>query len=215
MVNIRPFIKADRFFLRQICCDVADRGDCIENFFPDREFAADFLTAYYTDYEPGSSFVAESDGKMVGYVNGCLDNRRFGLTMMFLLIPLLLAKGLGRGVFWRKEFWTIVWAMLKNWRRLFVWRQKSFHSCQGHLHVGIAKDFRGQDIGRRLVDTFMDYARLKGVAEITAGVHDGNRAACRFFENMGFEPRQRYPMVMACGDSLVEYHSLVYVKKLV
>ncbi len=159
--------------------------------------------------------MAESDGKIVGYVNGCLDNRRFGLAMTFLLIPKLLVKGLGRGVFWRKEFWNIVQAMLKNWRRLFVWRQKSFHSYQGHLHVGIAKDFRGQDIGGRLVCSLMDYAKGRGITEMTASVHAGNVPACRFFESAGFEAREQYPMVMAQGDSWVKYHSIVYVKKLV
>ena len=215
MISIRPYMPTDRASLRQICCDVADRGEPIENFFPDREFAADFLTAYYTDYEPSASFVAEVDGRVAGYVNGCLDNRRFGLVMLFLIIPQSLLKGLVRGVFVRKEFWKILHAMLKNWRRALIWRKQSFHSHQGHFHIGIAKNARGQNLGTTLVHALLDEARIKGMVEMTASVHDGNTAACRFFEHLGFEAREKYPMMMASGDSLVQYHSILYVKSLV
>ena len=102
-INIRPYNLKDRAALRMLCCDVADRGGPIENFFPDRDLAADLLTKYYTDYEPQSTFVAECDGRLVGYINGCMDNRRYGLVMFWILMPLLLVKGFKRGIFFRRE----------------------------------------------------------------------------------------------------------------
>ena len=60
-------------------------------FFPDRDVAGDLLTKYYTDYEPQSTFVAECDGRLIGYINGCMDNRRYGLVMFWILMPALLA----------------------------------------------------------------------------------------------------------------------------
>ena len=215
MVKIRSFNKEDRAAVRQICCDVADRGETIENFFPDREFAADLLTAYYTDYEPESSFVAEVDGKVVAYINGCLDNRRYGLVLLFLIIPQLIVKGLIRGVFFRFEFWQIFKVMLKNWRRVFIWRKKSFHSYQGHLHIGIIKIFREQQIGRQLVNTLLAYAKGKNSQELTASVHEGNAIACSFFEHLGFIAKERNSMVMAYGNSVKEYTSISYVKTIV
>ena len=131
---------------------MADRGGPIENFFPDRDVAADLLTKYYTDYEPQSTFVALCDKRMVGYINGCMDNRRYGLVMFWLLMPSLLIKAFKRGIFFRPEIRQMFGGMLKNWRRIFVWRKKSFHSHQGHLHIGIARDFRGQQVGRNLVE---------------------------------------------------------------
>ncbi|MBI3602319.1 MAG: GNAT family N-acetyltransferase [Candidatus Omnitrophica bacterium] len=201
--------------VRQICCDVADRGEPIENFFHDREFAADLLTGYYTDYEPQSSFVAESQGNLIGYVNGCADNHRYGLVMIFLIAPWMIVKGIQRGVFGRREFWRIIRAMFKNWRWFLIWRKKSFHSHQGHMHIGVAKDFRGQQVGERLVDALLNYAKERKVDRMTASVHDGNKAACRFFERLGFSAQERYPMVMAYGDSLQNYHSIFYVKTMV
>jgi ribosomal protein S18 acetylase RimI-like enzyme len=214
MVKIRPFYKTDRAVVRQICGDVADRGEPIEHFFSDREFAADLLTNYYTDYEPESSFVAESEGKVIGYIHGCLDNRRYGLVMLFLIIPKLILKGFLRGVFFRMESWQILRATLRSWRRIFVWRKKSFHSHQGHLHIGIAKDYHGQHVGEELVQTLFSYARGSSIHEMTASVHDENIAACRFFERLGFVALDRHPMTMAYGQSFKEYSSIFYVRKI-
>src|SRR5271157_920746 len=111
-INIRPYKVQDRAALRMLCCDVADRGEPIENFFHDRDLAADLLTKYYTDYEPQSTFVAECDGCLVGYINGCMDNRRYGLVMFWLLMPSLLVKAFKRGLFVRREFWQMAAGIL-------------------------------------------------------------------------------------------------------
>ena len=212
MIKIRPFHKSDREVLRKICCDVADRGEPIENIFPDRTFAADLLTRYYTDYEPESSFVALADGQVVAYINGCFDNRRYGLVFIFLIIPLALIKGVFNGVFVSPEFWLILKTMLRNWRRLFHWRKKSFNSHQGHIHIGVSKDFRGQKIGEKLVATILQYAKKSGVQQIIASVHGGNLAGCRFFEHLGFVIQEQYPMIAIRGNSIEKYNSMTYVK---
>ena len=211
-INIRPYNLKDRAALRTLCCDVADRGGPIENFFPDRDFAADLLTGYYTDYEPQSTFVAECDGRLVGYINGCMDNRRYGLVMFWILMPLLLVKGFKRGIFFRREIRPMVIGMCKNWRRIFVWRRKSFSSHQGHLHIGIRQDDRRQQTGRKLLETLGDYAARLGVGELEASVHDANKVASVFFEAQGFVIRQRNPMIMMREGKEEHYHSLLYVK---
>ena len=193
---------------------MADRGGPIENFFPDREVAEDLLTKFYTDYEPGSTFVAESDGRLAGYINGCMDNRRYGLVVMWILMPALLIKAFKRGVFFRPEVHQLLRGALKNWRRVFVWRKKSFHSHQGHLHIGIAGDFRGQQVGRNLMKALLDHASGRGLSEIAASVHDANKAAMVFFEAQGFKVRERYPMVLIRDGKEEHYHSLLYVKTL-
>jgi len=211
-INIRPYNLKDRAALRMLCCDVADRGGPIENFFPDRDLAADLLTKYYTDYEPQSTFVAECDGRLVGYINGCMDNRRYGLMMFWILIPLLLVKAFKRGIFFRRETQTMIKGMCKNWRRIFVWRRKSFSSHQGHLHIGITQDGRRQQTGRQLVETLVNYAARLGVGQLEASVHDANKAASVFFEAQGFVICQRNPMIMMREGKEAHYHSLLYVK---
>ncbi len=213
-VLIRPFGPRDRQAVRAICCDGADRGGPIENFFPDREAAADVLTGYYTDYEPASTFVAESGGAVAGYINGCFDNRRYGLTMFWIIIPCALLKALARGTVFKKEFWTLAAAILYNWRRLLFWRKESFHSHQGHMHIGVAQTFRGQGVGERLAKALLAAAQARGVKEITASVHGANAPARAFFECLGFEPAGRHPMVMVRADSVEKYESIGYVKRI-
>ncbi len=214
-VIIRNFRRDDREIVRTICCDTADKGEPIERFLPDRDAVSELLTGYYTDYEPDALFVAEADGKVVGYVMGSFDNRRYGLVMFWILVPKALLKGFKRGLFFRPEFWQLGLGMLRNWRRLFAWRKESFHSHQGHMHIGIAKGFRGQHVGQRLVAALLDYARSKGVDELTASVHDGNKAASGFFTHLEFEMRESYPMVMVQKNQEEHYHSLLYVKKII
>ena len=211
-INIRAYQAEDRQALRTLCCDVADRGESIENFFPDRDVAADMLTKYYTDYEPQSTFIAQSDGRLIGYINGCMDNRRYGLAMFFLLMPAVLIKAFKRGLFFRPEICQLLAGMLKNWRRIFVWRKKSFHSHQGHLHIGIMKDFRGQQVGGNLINALVDHAQGVGIGELAASVHDANKAAGAFFEAQGFVIRERYPMILIRDGKEEQYHSLLYVK---
>ena len=45
-------------------------GQPIDPIYEDRELFADFLTTYYTDHEPESSFVLEIDGELKGYLLG-------------------------------------------------------------------------------------------------------------------------------------------------
>ena len=211
-VIIRVFTEADRACVRHICCDAASRGEPIEQLFFDREMAADLLTKYYTDYEPRSTFVAICEGKVVGYVQGCLDNRRYGLVMFWLLVPKTFLKGFRRGVFFRKEIWRFALGMARNWRRLFLWRKESFHSHQGHMHIAVAKYFRARHLGHELIAVFLNYAKEQGVTELTASVHSGNTAARGFFESFGFQDRGHYPMVMAGKGGLERYESIFYVK---
>ncbi len=212
---IRPFEARDRQTVRAIACDSADMGKPIESIFPDREVAADLLVGYYTDYDPSSTWVAQQGETIVGYVNGCFDNRRYGLAMFWIIVPCVLAKAFKRGTLFKKEIQALISGMLRNWRRLFCWRKESFNSHQAHLHIGIAAAVRGQGVGERLVQALLEGAKARGVSEITASVHSGNTSACVFFERLGFKIEGRYPMVMARGQSLELYHSLLYVKKII
>jgi ribosomal protein S18 acetylase RimI-like enzyme len=213
-IIIRKYQTSDKGPLRQLCCDVADKGGVIEGCIFDRELGADLLTGYYTDFEPSSTFVAiEGDG-VVGYVNGCLDNRRYGLVILFFLVPRALLTCITRGLVFRKDFWRFMSVVSRNGQRLLSWRKQSFHSHQGHMHIGIAQDHRHHHIGRRLVELLCEYARAHGTQEITASVHSGNLAACRFFDCLGFQVRERISMVSIRRNHLENYESLLYVKKI-
>src|SRR5690349_14905436 len=66
----RKYRPSDRDIVRQLCCETGLLGTPIDPVFEDREIFADYLTAYYTDWEPESAFVLEVDGEVKGYLLG-------------------------------------------------------------------------------------------------------------------------------------------------
>src|SRR5213082_3839380 len=68
--TIRSYRKTDRDAVRQLCCQTGFLGTPIDRVYEDRQLFADFLTTYYTDHEPESSFVVEIDGEIRGYLLG-------------------------------------------------------------------------------------------------------------------------------------------------
>jgi len=106
-IIIRSYESQDREMIRQIACDTADMGEPVENFFGDREVVGDLLTRYYTDYESESLWVAEYEGKVIGYLTGCLDTHRYFRIMGFCLLPQIIIKSILRGVFLRQDTWRL------------------------------------------------------------------------------------------------------------
>ena len=112
---IRKYNAQDRLAVRQINCGTALMGEPSAVFFDDDEMFADALTLYFTDYEPGSCFVAEVQGKIVGYLLGAKDVRCMDKIMANKIAWPLLTKALRRGTFFRKknvEFLFHVWLSL-------------------------------------------------------------------------------------------------------
>jgi ribosomal protein S18 acetylase RimI-like enzyme len=212
-VLIRPYEPRDRKAVRTICCDTADCGEAVENFFEDREFIADLVTRYYTDFEPQSSWVAETDGVVIGYLNGCLDPRRFNRAQLWIAVWAGL-RAMVRGVIFRRDVWRWLPALWRTWRsggRSAGWPAKEYPA---HLHVNVNKEARGSLIGPRLVEEFFKQARAAGVRGVHVSVRGDNEGGCRFFERLGFAQLARSPMIVAKRDGWLHTHRVIYGKKL-
>src|ERR1700737_5553711 len=80
--SIRSYRPVDRDAVRCLCCQTGFLGEPIDPVYEDRQLFADFLTTYYTDHEPESSFVLEADGEIRGYLLGSrrpLQNQLYAL----------------------------------------------------------------------------------------------------------------------------------------
>src|SRR5215207_5386004 len=93
-IEIRKFLPADRSRVRELCCETGFLGEAIDPVFEDRELFSDYLTAYYTDWEPESAFVLLVDGEIRGYLLGSRHPWRQQLYNLYNNIALFL-----RGVF--------------------------------------------------------------------------------------------------------------------
>ena len=85
-VVIRQYRKQDREFVRSIAWDTAFFGSPAEIFFSEKKILADFLTLYFTDYEPESCFVAENQGRVVGYLIGAKSKSILCGTFQFKIL---------------------------------------------------------------------------------------------------------------------------------
>ena len=69
-IKIRKFQVKDRAAVRKIVYDTALIGEPAALFFQGQEVISDALSLYFTDYEPGSCWVAENNDQIVGYLIG-------------------------------------------------------------------------------------------------------------------------------------------------
>lgn len=97
-VTIRAYSPQDRESIRRINYETSFVHKP-HLFCDDREVVADALTRYYTDFEPGSCFVAEAQGCVVGYIIGTLDLIRMRREYGFKILMPAVAKAFVRGVF--------------------------------------------------------------------------------------------------------------------
>ena len=210
-VVIRAYTAVDRDAVRTIACETADRGEPMEHFFPDRVVFADLLTSYYTEYDSRALWVAVHDGRVIGYLTGCLDSRHYGRVMTWRVIPQAVWKALAHGLLLSAQAWRSAGAGLRTWWGGELRRQISFEDYPAHLHVNVQQGFRGQQIGRRLVERFLEQARSAGASGVHAAVRGDNEAACRFFARVGFTELYRHHIVFPLDAS---HESLIYGKRL-
>ena len=196
-IVVRPYCAADREAVRAIAYLAGYMGDPPDWYWRDVTSFAEIWTAYYTDHEPESAFVAESAGRVVGYLLGCVESTRAPSP----------AAALGRQVIRR-------FLLLRPGTAGFLWRSIWDTARQGgspsgelndprwpsHLHMNLLGDARGCGVGTQLMRAWL--SRLREVR--SPGCHLAtlaeNTAALAFFERMGF--RHLGPSVLVPGMRL-------------
>ncbi len=181
---IRKYRAEDREAVRRICCETALIGQPSSIFFDDDEVFADALTAYFTDYEPQSCFVAESQGTVVGYIIGARDAAAMEKVCGQKIVPGLLRKAWGRGDFFRKKNLRFLGSVIGSSLKGEFREPPISPEYPALLHINLSKGCRGLGTGGRLMQAYCDYLR----AEKIPGVHLATMTdkAGRFFQKQGF-----------------------------
>ena len=206
---IRTYKPRDREAVRHICCETADAGQPVESFFRDREFIADLVTRYYTDFDSGHSWVAELDGQVVGYLTGCLDTQRQRRVTGWRIAPRALLAAVGRGVLTHRETWRMISALTKTLLRYGIPPAVPLDRFPAHVHVNLLPAARGHHAGRQLLEEFFRQTR----GGVHASVRADNESGCRFFERMGFAELHRAPMVLPVGGKQIQTAAVIYVRE--
>ncbi len=212
-VLIRHYDVRDRAAIRHICCETADRGKPVEPFFHDRELFADLLTSYYTDYEPQSAWVAECSGQVIGYVTGCLDSQRYRRITAWRIVPKAMWDVAQRGSLWSAPSVRLLWAGFQTWLRGGFRIRHFLRDYPAHLHINLQEGFRGQQVGRQLLERFVEQVRDAGRPGVHASVRGDNPASCRFFERVGFSEVSRRSVTLPVNESYTIRDTIVYGKR--
>jgi hypothetical protein len=181
---IRPYRAADRDAIRAICADTGFLGQPIDPIFEDRELFADYLTSYYTDAEPASTFVCELEGEVKGYVMGSRFPKRKA-HFEARLLPGLVARGL-----WR-YFTRPYNAASRKYVRWIVTQARKENPFTPpdipHFHFNIRPEARSVAATRALVDVFLQYLYDHGEKQVYGQVVTyETRRGTRMFERYGF-----------------------------
>lgn len=166
-VNVRSYKETDKAGVRRISIETAFIGKSGEVFCNDQEILADWLTYYYLEFEPESSFVVEYQTKIVGYLTGCLNTKRYYNIFNQKILPWLILKSLCRGLLFKIKTLRFIYYSLVSLLRGEFKRPEFSSEYPAHLHINIEARFRNRGIGTRLIEVFLNYLRGKGIQ----GVH--------------------------------------------
>jgi GNAT superfamily N-acetyltransferase len=184
-VKIRKYTSEDRQTVRDICCDTGFLGNPIDPIFSDRELFADLFTKYYTDKEPESAFLAECEGEVIGYLLGCKDNKKFRRYFITYVILANLFRLIWRYFthYHRKDRRYAKWMLFRGLRETPEIPRKA-----AHLHFNLKKNYRGIGIGKKLINTFLEYLRENGIDRVYGGVFsfEGKRTE-ELYKKLGFK----------------------------
>jgi GNAT superfamily N-acetyltransferase len=183
-IIIRPYKAADRRAVRKIAYDTAFMGGSGEIFFSDEEILSDFLTLYFTDHEPGSSFVAQSGDEVIGYLIGSRDSRKMDRIISGKISARLFLKAVFRGTLFNRKNLIFIYHTLKSLIRGEFKCPDLSADYPAVLHINLKDGFRGAGTGSRLIAAYLDYLKENNVP--AARLATFSDKAEGFFRKNGF-----------------------------
>lgn len=205
--EIRKFKETDRDKVRKIATSTVTG-------YPrsDLKLVADLLTNYYVNYEPEHLLVAESEGRVVGYLSGCFNGTRCRWIKSTRVIPKAIVKALFRGeIGWREVRYLGSFIYVTMHGGL---RNAPPAGYPAHFHINVLEDWRGMGLGTKLASEFLSMLEESGVSGVHVRVRKNARRASRFFRSLGFTRENGYPILVAEGDEFRTSRSIIYKKNI-
>jgi hypothetical protein len=184
---IRSYRASDREAVRQLCCQTGFLGEPIDPVYEDNELFADFLTTYYTDKEPESSFVLEIDGEIRGYLLGSrkpLRNQFYAFRQNIWLFFRAVARYFRYNVRSRR---FIRWMISHGWREVPAAPRRT-----PHFHINLQPDARKMSTTRALMSAYLSYLYRSGEKRVYGQIATfAGRRGEKMFERYGFKVMNR------------------------
>ena len=183
-LTIRPFTHVDRETVHRIAADTAFFGDPVETFLDDRRVFCDAFPTYYTDKEPEHAWVACVDGKVVGFLLGCVSTPQQKAWFRKEL-PELLGRAI-RGLYRVGRRTLHYTAQITRTAVHGEFTNVDLAIYPAHLHINLEFGSRGLGLGRRLIEAYLGQLRSLGVPGVHLETTSQNQAACHLYRKIGF-----------------------------
>ena len=184
---IRSYRATDRAAVRRLCCQTGFLGEPIDPVYEDHELFADFLTTYYTDHEPESSFVIELDGEICGYL---LGSRRPLFNQLYSFQQNLV---LGFRAMLRYHRYNdhsrrfVRWVLSNGWREVPAAPRRT-----PHFHINLLPEARKMSTTRSLMSAYLSYLYRCGERQVFGQIVTFASRRCeKMFERYGFRVMNR------------------------
>jgi len=181
-ISIRPYETRDREAIRRLCCETGFLGKPIDDVFEDRELFADYLTAYYTDIEPESSFVLEHHGEVKGYLLGSRRPLRQQWHSFFHNLTLF-AKGMRRYPRYHRATRDFIgWILRNSWKEVPAAPRRT-----AHFHFNVLPEAQSLAGTHAMLNQYFDYLRSRGEKAVFGQlVTFESRRGAKVLERFGF-----------------------------
>ncbi len=186
-LTIRGYQPSDKAAVRDLCCRTGFLGNAIDPVYQDRELFADFLTTWYTDHEPESSFVLEIKGEICGYL---LGSRRPLLNQLYSLqqnVVLFFRALLRYPSYNRASRRFIRWMIMNGWREVPAAPRRT-----PHFHINLLPEARKIATTRALMSAYLSYLYGCGEKQVYGQIVTfESRRGEKMFERYGFKVMNR------------------------
>ncbi|MFL6527454.1 MAG: GNAT family acetyltransferase [Chthoniobacterales bacterium] len=185
--TIRSYRATDREAVRRLCCETGFLGKPIYPVYEDAELFADFLTTYYTDHEPESSWVLEINGELRGYLLGCRKSLRNQIYSFYQNVCLFLRALLRYRRYNERSRRFIRWILMNGWREVPAAPRRT-----PHFHINLLPDARSYSTTRALMSAYLSYLYRCGEKRVYGQIVTfESRRGEKTFERYGFKVLNR------------------------
>lgn len=194
-LSIRRAVLSDWARIRELCCLTGSSGEPIEK--SRWAFFSELWIGPYQALVPQWTFVcedlSESQKSVVGYVTGCPDTAQFERLKKIKFHPRLLIQILTQRFAWSADS--------KRYVRRLIQIEKAPTTCfsdstklkiskdyPAHLHINFDARFRGQGLGRGLMNALIGELKTTGCQGLHVYCGQG---PLRFYLSAGFTELER------------------------
>lgn len=184
--QIRPYRPADLDALYRICLATGDSGADASAVYRDPGVVGHLFAGAYGVLGPETAFVVEDAEGVGGYIVGALDTRAFEARLEADWWPTL-----------RTQYADPAGTSHLDWsadqRAAFLIHhpfpapRRVVQRFPSHLHINLLPRLQGQDLGRRLIDLWLETIARMGSRGVHLGVSPANTRAIRFYLAYGLD----------------------------